>query len=79
MGIGDWGLDNELNYSSVKKVENKIISFHNKIYWMFIIINLNTKEARVHCALIDRNKEKLMHCSFRFNFTLTVKTSSTLE
>ena len=40
------------------KDESKIISSNNLIYWMFGVIDRNTKEARVRCVLNNRTKIK---------------------
>ena len=36
----------ELEYASVEIAESKIISSSNEIYWMFEIIDRQTKDAR---------------------------------
>ena len=50
----------ELGYGSVEIDESKIISSNNLIYWMFGVIDRNTKEARVRCVLNNRTKDKLL-------------------
>ena len=50
----------DLGYPSVEIDESKIISSGYEIYWMFGIIDRNTKEARVFCVLTDRTKERLL-------------------
>ena len=50
----------ELGYSAVEIDESKILSSGNLIYWMFGLIDRNTKEARIRCVLNDRTKEKLL-------------------
>ena len=50
----------KLGYSSVEIDENKIISSGNLIYWMFGVIDRNTKEARARCVLNNRTKKNLL-------------------
>ena len=49
-----------LGYSAVEIDESKIISSNNEIYWMFSIVELQTKVARIRCVLINRTKQKLL-------------------
>ena len=50
----------ELGYSAVEIDESKILSSGNLIYWMFGLIDRNTKEARIRCMLNDLTREKLL-------------------
>ena len=50
----------DLGYPSVEIDESKIISSGYEIYWMFSIIDRNTKEARAICVLTSRTKERLL-------------------
>jgi len=38
-------INKDLGYAGVEIDESKIISLGNKIYWMFCLIDRNTKEA----------------------------------
>ena len=53
-------INKDLGYSSVEIDESKIISSGNLIFWMFGVIDRNTKEARVRCVLNNRTKENLL-------------------
>ena len=53
-------INTELGYAAVERDDSKIISSHNEIYWMFSIVDRNTKEAKVHCVLKYRIKARLM-------------------
>ena len=53
-------INTSLSYSSVEIDESKIISSNNEIYWMFGIVDRQTKEARIRCVLNNRTKQKLL-------------------
>ena len=63
----------DLGYSSVEIDESKIISSGNLIFWMFGIIDKNTKEARVRCVLNNRTKEKLLILVEKYVYTVDIK------
>ena len=44
-------INTKLGYGSVEIEESKTISSSNEIYWMYGIVDHNTKEARVFCVL----------------------------
>ena len=62
-------INNNLGYSSVEIDESKIISSGNLIFWMFGIIDRNTKEARVRCVLDNRTKENLLPLIEKYVYT----------
>ena len=49
-----------LRFPSVEIDERKIICQGNEIYWVFGIIDRNSKEAPIRCILNKRTKEKLI-------------------
>jgi hypothetical protein len=53
-------INDNLGYSSIEIDESKIISSGQEIYWMFDLIDMNTKEASIRCVLTDRSKNKLL-------------------
>ena len=50
-------INKDLGYANVEIDESKIISSGNEIYWMFGLIDRNTKEERIQCVLKDRTKQ----------------------
>ena len=50
----------ELGYPSIEIDESKIISSGNEIFWMFGLIDRQTKDARIRCVLNNRTKERLL-------------------
>ena len=68
----------EEGYGSVEIDESEIIGNSNTGYWMFGIVNKNTKDARVYCVFNDSSKNKLlpikmMHIVLRQEFLRTVR------
>ena len=53
-------INTKLGYCSVEIEESKTISSSNEIYWMYGIVDHNTKEARVFCVLKNWTKQKLL-------------------
>ena len=53
-------INGNLGYSSVEIDESKVISSSNEIWWMFGIIDRQTKEARIRCVLNNRTKNRLL-------------------
>ena len=53
-------INTSLGYSSVEIDESKIISSNNEIYWMFGLVDRQTKEARIRCVLNNRTKQKIL-------------------
>lgn len=49
-----------LGYGSFEIDESEIIGDINEIYWMFWIIERNTKDAIVYCALNNRTKDSIL-------------------
>ena len=50
----------ELGYPSVEIDECKIISSGNEIFWMFGLIDRQTKDARIRRILNNLTKERLL-------------------
>ena len=48
-------------YLSTEIYESKIIGSSNTAYWMFGLICITTKEARIFCALNNRTKQNLLY------------------
>ena len=55
--IGEDTNIDDIGYTSVEIDESEIIGNINTVYWMFGIIDRNTKEARAFCVLNNRTKE----------------------
>ena len=53
-------INTSLCYSSVEIDESKIISSDDEIYWIFGLVDRQTKEARIRCILNNRTKQKLL-------------------
>ena len=51
---------NEEGYSTIEIDESCIIDNSNVVYWMFGLIQRNTKEAHIYCVLNDRTKNTLL-------------------
>ena len=62
-------INQNLGYPSVEIDESKIISSGNLIFWMFGVIDRNTKEASVCCALNNRTKENLLPLIKKYVYT----------
>ena len=56
----DIEINKDFGYSFVEIDESKIISSGNLIFWMFGVIDRNTKEVRVRCVLNNSTKENLL-------------------
>ena len=62
-------INSDLGYPSVEIDESKIISSGNLIFWMFGLIDLNTKDTRIRCILSNRTKNNLLNFVKRYVHT----------
>jgi len=66
-------INKDLGYANVEIDESKIISSGNEIYWMFGLIDRNTKEERIRCVLKDRPKQKLLSKVKQYVYTCDIE------
>ena len=62
-----------LGYASVEIDKSKIISSKKEFYWMFGLVDPQTKEARIRFVLNNRTKQKLLHIVKKYITMLMMK------
>ena len=65
-------INKDLGYARVEIDERKKISSGKDIYWMFSLIDRNTKEERIRCVLKDRIKHKLLPIVKQYVYTCDI-------